>query len=669
MLLLFMVVIVSGLSAGTVIHVIESYEFDVLGKSQDFMLRRFIVPPEGDPEFHTLEEMIAALDEKQQILFNKRVFEKVSYAYDVIRKSENTLYYRVTFYVDDAFTLLPIPYPKYDSNYGFMFGLKVYDKNLFGVFGDFYSTVKATQIGSSWEDWDFFSEFSLSKLPIGTSILDLDGDFNGTFQNGAFDPESYTIGMDWEKIKLGSSTLFMNGEIGAVFSETEPDLYSANGEYEWKNIDIFGTSLNLSGWFEGEQEHEGEIQNLDYLFTGSWILGDPTRSAATVNASYQADNTFTTSLRFKEIALNDANVIFEPILVQYIDDLKWDLTDVQLRMIYSPFTINGEKYEVEFLNSLPIGEPVIETSSTLRLLEETFFSFPFDFYLHYEGSIDLIEWHIYENFYKAGISSKLTLPWNTIYAYDYSGEIFGQSADSLNSVPVFRTSQSLSFGEVNWVNNFRLGAEGSLNFTGAYANIEGLADPFDAYTFTTYGSLETFLPLGKRVEVSSRFTGMYAHLPQWAVDDMEAEDRHYPEYLPSKSTYIPDQIRGILNTEIESLIGDGDYRKLGAVANLDLTVMFIKFDGFAEGFLSAFMDVGVFTPSSTEVVGNTFDPENLILLKTVGVEGYGILDKFRSYPVRASLGVNLDDLIEHANGVRDFSDIGYELSLGMGLHY
>ena len=668
---LLWVIAAVSLSAATVTHIIDSYNFDVLGKSHDFMLKRFIVPPEGDPPFASLEQMLEALDEKQQILFNKRLFEKVSYTYEVIRKNEKSLYYRVTFHVDDAFTLLPIPYPKYDSNYGFMFGLKVYEKNLLGLFGDLFSEVKATQRGSSWEDWDLYSKMTLSDFPIGTSMLNLKGEYEGIYEDGIFNPDSYSVGLDWKKISLGSSTLFMNGELGADFSEEDADLYAATGEFEWTDINVFGSTLNLAGWFEGEKDTQGEYRQVDYLYTGSWIIGDPEREAATLHASYDSDHDLVTSLEFSEITFYDTSVTFEPILKQYVDDTSWNLTDAQLHITYEPFYLNGEAYQVEFLNTLPIGKAVIETSNTLHLLDAQLFDAPFEFYVNYGNAVDLIEWELFNNHYEVGISSKMSLPWSTTYEYSYSGEFNAQSEDPLNLIPIANTSQELSFGEVNWKNNFRSGMEGSFSFNGTYIHDKGIENRSNRLSFVASGTLETYFTLGRHLGVSSRLTGMISHYPDWSWDylEIDTEDQHYPEYLPDDPTYIPDNIRGILNTEIEELIGDGDYRKLGAVMNLDITLMFIKFDGFAEGFISAFSDVGVFTPSQDTVVDDSFDSSSLVVLKTVGIEGYGILDKFRSYPVRMSLGVDYDDLVDHFQGNRDFSDIGYELTLGMGLFY
>ena len=110
-------------------HAIDSYEFSITGNTKENLIRRKIVPVAGDPVFNSIEAMEAALNKKKETLFNLRVFTSVEYEYDLIKSENDTAYYKVRFLIDDAFTFLPIPYPKYDSNYGFS-GLKVYDKNL-----------------------------------------------------------------------------------------------------------------------------------------------------------------------------------------------------------------------------------------------------------------------------------------------------------------------------------------------------------------------------------------------------------------------------------------------------------------------------------------------------------------------------------------------------------
>lgn len=654
-------------SAAAAEHIIDSYVFDVEGNSKPFMLRSLIIPEGEEPVYENLEDLVDALEKKRQTLFNKRVFEDVTYTYEIVKEEAGALHYRVTFFVDDAFTFLAIPYPKYDSNYGFSAGLKLYEKNMFGLFGDFYGILKATQIDSSWQDWEIFSEFDIDTLPIGRSILNLDGSYTGTYQDEEFFPEEFSLAFDWDNLNLIGTHLDMRASVDAQVSYDALESMEYAGDFSWDDISVLGSSFRLSGWIDGEMINE--IYTNEFEVNGAWVFGDSEGLSTSLITTYDHEHDFTTRLRFSDTTVNDRQVVFEPILVQYIDEDTWQLSDVQLHLNYSPFKINDSWYAIDILNTLPIGSSVLETSTTICLLDETIFTFPLDVFFTYQTALDLTEWNLYENFYKAGFSSLITLPFGITYTYSYSGEIWGQSDELLNAVPVARTSQSISMKQVDWKNNFRQGMEVSVALDGGYAGDSGIDNSFDRYSFTAYGSMKTFITLGTHLGFSSRITGMYAHLPEWALLEREEEDRHYPQFLPTDLVSNTEQIRGILNDNIDSQIGDGDYRKLGAIANLDLTLMFIKFDGFAEGFISTFMDIGVFTPSETGVVDNTFDPDSIILLKSVGIEGYGILDKFRSYPIRMSLGVNYDDLAEHLSGDRNFSDIEYELTLGMGLHY
>jgi len=662
---LFLAVFVAGAAATD--YIIDSYVFDVKGSSKPFMLRSLVVPDGEDPVYATLEDFVDALEEKRQTLFNKRVFEDVSYTYELVKEEAGALHYRVTFFVDDAFTFLAIPYPKYDSNYGFSVGLKLYEKNMFGLFGDFYGLVKATQIDSSWEDWEILSEFDIDTLPVGRSILNLDGSYIGTYQDEEFLPEEFSFAFDWDNLSMLGSHLDMAASVEAQVTYDAIESMEYAGDFSWEDISVLGSNFSLSGWIDGDMNDE--IYTSEYEVNGAWVFGDSEGLTTSLITTYDHEHDLTARLRFSDTTVNDKKVVFEPILVQYIDEDTWQLSDVQLHLNYSPFKINDSWYAIDILNTLPIGSSVLETSTTICLLEETIFTFPLDVFFTYETALDLTEWNLYDNFYKTGFSSSMKLPLGITYEYSYSGEIWGQSEELLNAVPVARTSQSLSMKNVDWKNNFRRGMEFSASLDGGYAGDKGIDNSFDRYSFTAYGSMKTFVTLGTRLGFSSRITGMYAHLPEWALLEREEEDRHYPQFIPANLVSNTEQIRGILNDNIEAQIGDGEYRKVGAIANLDLTLMFIKFEGFAEGFISTFMDIGVFTPSETGVVNNTLDPDSIILLKSVGIEGYGILDKFRSYPIRMSLGVNYDDLAEHLSGSRNFSDIEYELTLGMGLHY
>ncbi|MGI6466240.1 MAG: hypothetical protein ACOXZZ_01385 [Sphaerochaetaceae bacterium] len=119
-------------------HVIDSYNIEVKGSSNVGKIKSFISPSGGEPVFKSVADLEKELEDKKRILNNKRIFEEISYTYEPIRYEDDTFFYQVNFYIKDAFTFLAIPYPKYDSNYGFRLGIKAYDTNLLGTFSDLY---------------------------------------------------------------------------------------------------------------------------------------------------------------------------------------------------------------------------------------------------------------------------------------------------------------------------------------------------------------------------------------------------------------------------------------------------------------------------------------------------------------------------------------------------
>ena len=104
------------------LHIIAYYSIEVDGKSNENIIKDMIAPPGGDPPYATVEAMVQALEAKRNRLNNMRIFEEVSYTYEAIHADNTAIRYRVKFFIDDAFSFIAIPYPKYDSNFGFRLG-------------------------------------------------------------------------------------------------------------------------------------------------------------------------------------------------------------------------------------------------------------------------------------------------------------------------------------------------------------------------------------------------------------------------------------------------------------------------------------------------------------------------------------------------------------------
>lgn len=587
-------------------HIIAYYSFDIKGSSREKIIREMIVPPQGDMPFSSEEELVRALEYKRNVLNNLRLFEEVSYTYEAVHADATAIRYRVKFFIDDAFTFFAIPYPKYDSNYGFRFGLKAYDKNLFGTFANLYFVMNSTQIDNSWEDYEWFSEIEIKNIIAGDSRITLDAEFEAIQEGPTLKDIIYKANFDWNTIPLAQTSLDLHFDVDDN-SETVSDVYDkvVNASLQWNNLPWFKSSLLVKPAFQFRQ-------------TGS--------------------------------------------------KSPFDIDNISFYSSVNPIRINGEAYVYSNTLKLKFPHEYIYSNTRLSLLGESIFGMPLSFWISADNYFHMDDQRFYNNTYAVGGSISKTLPFNIPYEGSYSISIkdkFDPSVNAIEHVPLLSTTQHISFGGVNWEGNFRKGFKGAFWGKADYALFSRDWD-IKNLSFSVQTELEAYVKVGKRLGFSTQAMGFFSSVPSF---DWYSE-QSFPTFLPTREISASGLLRGILDDRFVEILGGDAYQKLGAVANFDATLMFVKFKNFAEGFMTGFMDIGIFT--KTEPVGsgsNTVNSDDLIFLKTIGVEGYGIMDKFPSYPIRGSLGFNLDDVISHFNGELAFSDIEFELTIGMGLHY
>lgn len=585
-------------------HIIAYYSFDIKGKSNPELLEKMIVPPGGDPPYSSPAAMEKALDTKRDQLNNMRIFEEVSYTYEAIHADSVAIRYRVKFFIDDAFSFIAIPYPKYDSNYGFRLGVKAYDKNLFGSFADLYFVLNTTQIDGSWEDYEWYTELMVSDIPVGSSRINLNLEAEAVQHGTALENLYWTGAIDWEGIRLAQTTFDFHVDIDEnKDTENKFDKW-LTASAQWNGLPWFDSLLTVRPAVQFNQIEEG-------------------------------------------------------------DDLNWDIDSVSFFSSVNPITINGDTYVFSNITKLKFPHDYLRFTSTLDLTDAAILGMPVSFWISADNYFDLEGQSFHDNTYTVGTALGISLPFSATYRGSYEFSIREGFNTRLDLIPMLSTTQSVSLGKVNWKQNFRHGLKVSFSGRADYALFTSEFNRVDYLNFVVQAEGEGYLKLGNRMGLSSRAMGFYSHVPSfdWYVD------QQFPTFLPNKSKSAPEQLRGILDDTYENLLGGGDYQKLGVVVNLDATVMLVKFKGFAEGFVSTFMDVGIFTDTRLEYRKNSVNWNDITLFKTIGIEGYGIMDKFPSYPIRGSLGFNLDDVINHLKGTIGFTDIEFELSIGMGLHY
>jgi len=69
------------------------------------------------------------------------------------------------------------------------------------------------------------------------------------------------------------------------------------------------------------------------------------------------------------------------------------------------------------------------------------------------------------------------------------------------------------------------------------------------------------------------------------------------------------------------------------------------------------------------VFGDPAAENGRVLLANVGLEGWGVLKKFPSHPMRVALGMNFFDLMEAFKGEREASDVEWKLTISFELYY
>lgn len=554
-------------------HIIESYEFEITGKTKESAVRRLIVPQEEEL-FHCIDELESSLDGKRQTLFNTRFFHEIEYTYENTRVDGYTSYYHVHFYIDDSFTVLPLPYAKFDSNYGLRAGIKLYERNLFGLFTDLSFVGHASQVDNSFDSIDYFSELRISRIPFGESSMDFFLKLEFTHQ-------------DRKTLEDGSFDVRLRLEDLQIFNNTFG----------------FQTRLRMS-----QIEDEGIL---------SWGDGKLQLSA--------------------------------------------DIGRVQL--FSHPYRFN---YSMTLLQTNHTwGKPDLESFARLSWLDLTFMDHPYEVVFTSEINFSFIGLDTLLNRTSLGLESSFILPFS-IRHQAYLGVSF-EMKDYLFNIPsnyMLRTNHTFTKGSINWNNNFREGITGLLAVEGDISLGNDYPALRDMFSFTLRGELTSFILLWNRINISTRTMGFFAHRPQSLLDalDPDEDDTLFPVFLPGNSMNALDQLRGILRVKRNSY-GE-DERKLGLTSNLNITVLAVKLDEIAEGFVTPFFDFGVF---HNQPFSNSISMDKLDFFYTAGLEIHVLFDRLRSYPFRASIGFNLEEVAEHLRGERKFLNIENEIVITMEL--
>ena len=296
-LLLF---VTANLFAAT--YTIRSYSFNIKGKTTDTALSEFVGAPGAT--FGTLEEMEAHVADKRQQLYNKRIFHEVGFTYTLEDMGGDVFMADVVIYVDDARTFIILPFPKYDSNYGFEFKVKAIDSNFLGTFATLEGNVSLSQRDNSFKkgalDWDL----TISSLKLKNATLSLTAE--GAFYFSGWNSSNASLKASISDIKLGKL-----GLEGSISFKIGPDGDDKTDSWSLKSITTslgesydFGTIvLSNSTSFTMIPDSENEFRLLPYSITDTMGLTfrHPSLSSPTLSTTltyYFGSKVFNTATTF-----------------------------------------------------------------------------------------------------------------------------------------------------------------------------------------------------------------------------------------------------------------------------------------------------------------------------------------------------------------------------------
>ncbi len=543
------------------LHVIDNYTFSIDGKSWEWIVRKEIIPPDEDPTYASRDDMIRALDRKKRTLFNKRIFTSVEYTYQIVHETADTLHYDVDFQIEDSFTFLPFPYAKYDSNYGFRMGVKLFDTNLFGSFTDMYAFVNATQVDNRWDHFHHYGELHLDDIPFYQSNLHFYGELD--IMNEAW-----------------------NFSEGAFIADLS-----------WNDISLLNNSFNFNFRLSMDQQDDALL---------SW-----------------GDGSFRVQSSISRLTLYNQpfSLLNRVTLSQTEDDGRWTW-----------------------------GQPNIILYNRLRWLRLSLFDHSYTFDFISDIRFRTSTWQVTRRRLTFGINTRFNLPLSITdnvtlsTTFDVNGMLL-PVADSFTTSMV----HTFSRGSINWNNNFREGSRTSVRVHSQYS-FDSSYDFQDRFAYDIRAEHISHLLFFNLINISTRIQGFYAYRPR----------ENWPSYMLSSSVTRAEQIRGRLIKNFDQYQGQA-----GVIINNNFTLKLIKVRRVAEFFVTPFIDLAIFS----DVHSTSKLKEENTFLVTGGMEAHIIFDRYRSYPFRFSLGVNLDDVRSYLNNEIPFSGIEREITMSMDLYF
>lgn len=520
---------------------VSGYNIEIIGKTKEEVVRNLIVPEEVE-YFDSEDDLLSALNDKRQVLENKRVFTSVSYKYEII---DSEAYVR--FEIIDAKSFLIIPFPKYDSNYGLKLGAKMWNRNLFGTLTSLDGTLFVTIKDWNWSRPEIYGNVSLGNLSIGSTKLSLELEAEGSVGETLSD---YSLYMDVSNIPL-----FLNSWLDVTYSLSSVD----SGDV--KN-NIF---LSLGGIKLNKVEVTPSFKSVFYK-------NEANKNYLLPSISVKAIELGGVGLEFNEtikISTKEYENSYSPEYLLHEDTISFNggmLKDFSLSNTVKYKFKNG----YDFLNEIKYN---LNSVFSLHVAE--------DIYMSGDGSIRHFDSGV-------GVGESIKLGKN----FELSSKLLSyiRSYSNGDYTPLYTLDVSLKGANIKWIGNYREGVSANISIKEAWEIKSGdIKADFEKNGLYDHMEVSFFKLLGGWFNPSARLL-----VNAYLRNDPDEDNT----YIWGSSGTLGEELRGIRNDSVS------DSNLLAIVANFNLLSYFPmpSIFSFVDCYANVFFDYGLVKNSVSSLI-------------------------------------------------------------------
>lgn len=663
--LLILLVLLSAFCLFAEQYTINSYKINVEGVTRVSAIEDLIVPQEKEV-YNNETELESALLSKRYKLNDTSLFKHVSYTYEISKADKNEYLVDVVFNVEDASSFLAFPFPKYSTDDGLTLKVVLKEHNFLGMMATIDAYATASSRGDTFDNSIIEFSVPVENLKIKDTNLSFEG--FGSVDLRDIEASNYSLKITESNMKVQNGTL--DSSVGlTVYPHMNHNL-KLSVDADLNNISIGEAKLSIT-----------DVKlSLNMLSKEKWGPRSFNTTLSDVPISKFAKYKFfaKTKLDKENSSLEVTNSFSEMHVGKLI------LTEVPSFIVASKSTLNDNLEFKEISNKLtvkftdfPLYGFTIDNTFTRNMVskaDEIDTVVSWDFSKDSEWTAK-VEFDTFDQYRKGLTDMKFILSASRSYKlFDFVTfvPIFeftntykrADNTEKFKCTPsvAFEASVSGSYGKVHRVisgedyvafrDNFREGSAVAISGTFKYdwySNyIKRNPMDFKVLAYWTY-----FDVVGKRINPSIRL-GISAD----SETRSPYKDTNTMGGLTFTYNYVKDYLRGITASNKDFANAKGC---ILAFANVDFVTGFINFEDFGHTYLNPFMDFALMTSDNPA--------EKSHLFRTVGLEGVAILDSHPGYPIRVSLGFNLENIIDKfVEGHRD-TTLEYELFIGLNWLY